>query len=315
MPGAREGNRPDISVVLAIVDGGEALRNCLAALARQDGGHAVEVIVPYDQLSREAEEMAPDFPDFRFLDLGVIEGGAAPRNAFDLHRFWDVRRAEGIKAARGRLIALVEDRGIPADDWLASIVALQEKTGAAAVGGCVDNGNDTAWHWAIHFCDFGRYMAPVPTGEAEFLTSTNICYRADSLRALRPLYEERFYEPPVHSALRAAGHRMILSDRPRTVQYRPRIPNSELLGEWFHWSRYYARSRCGELSLGKRVFRAAVTPLLPVVLFLRHYGNQRRKTIHLRNFWRAAPLIFLIVSAWALGELIGYVQGPDPEAV
>jgi len=306
-----QGQQPDISIVLAIVDGGDALRKCLGALASQTGGHSIEVIVPYDQLSREAAEIITEFPDFHFLDLGIVAGGMVPQNALDLHRFWDVRRAEGIKVARGRLIGLVEDRGIPARDWTTSVVELQARTGAAAVGGCADNGYDTIWNWAIHICDFGRYMAPVSTGEADFLSATNVCYQADQLHELRPLYEHRFYEPSIHAALQAAGHKMILSDRPRTTEYRPRIPTTKLALEWFHWGRKYARIRTSEISLGLRIFRAAVTPLLPFVLLFRHLGVQRQKQIYLRKFWLASPLIFLIVSMWALGELIGYFQGPE----
>ncbi|WP_171189021.1 glycosyltransferase family 2 protein [Ruegeria sp. HKCCC2117] len=308
-------SQPDISVIVAIVDGGEALRTCLTALANQRGDYDVEVIVPFDQLSQEAAGMAEDFPDFRFLDLGVIAGNMVPQNALDLHRFWDIRRSEGIKVARGRLIGLVEDRGIPADNWIVSVIELQDQTGAAAVGGCADNGYDTIWNWAIHICDFGRYMAPVPTGEADFLSATNVCYLADTLHELRPLYENRFYEPSIHAALQAAGHKMVLSDHPRTTEYRPRIPTTTLALEWFHWGRKYARIRCGEISFGLRVFRAAVTPILPFVLFFRHLGNQRRKRIYLRKFWLASPLIFMIVSMWACGELVGYFQGEEPETL
>jgi hypothetical protein len=307
--------QPDISIIVAIVDGGDALRACLNALANQSGDQTMEVIVPYDQLSREAAEMAVDFTDFQFLDLGVIAGDMVPKNALDLHRFWDIRRSEGIKLARGRLIGLVEDRGIPALNWVATIIELQAETGAAAVGGCADNGYDTRWNWAIHICDFGRYMAPVATGEADFLSATNVCYQADKLRELRHLYENRFYEPSIHAALQAAGHRMILSDRPRTVEYRPRIPTPKLALEWFHWGRKYARIRCGEITGKLRIFRAAVTPVLPFVLFFRHYRTQRRKQIYLRQFWQASPLIFLIVLMWALGELIGYFQGAEPEVI
>ncbi len=306
---------PDISVIVAICDGGEALRACLTALTKQVGDYDVEVIIPYDQLSREAADMASEFPDFQFLDMGVIAGGMEPQNALDLHRFWDIRRSEGIKVARGRLIALCEDRGPPTENWIQAAVALQDETGAAAVGGCADNGYDTIWNWAIHMCDFGRYMAPVPTGEADFLSATNVCYQADKLHALRHLYEHRFYEPSIHAALQEAGHTMILSDTMRTVEYRPRIPTTTLALEWFHWGRKYARIRCGEVSFGLRAFRAAVTPLLPFVLFFRHLGTQRRKRIYLRQFWLASPLIFLIVSMWASGELVGYFQGEEPEVI
>lgn len=311
----KDHSQPDISIIVAIVDGAEALRTCLKALANQVDDYKTEIIVPYDQLSREAADMASEFPGFRFLDLGIIAGDMVPQNALDLHRFWDIRRSEGIKVARGRRIGLVEDRGIPAENWVASVMELMDQTGAAAVGGCADNGYDTIWNWAIHICDFGRYMAPVPTGEADFLSATNVCYQADILHELRPLYEHRFYEPSIHAALQAAGHKMVLSDRPRTTEYRPRIPTTTLALEWFHWGRKYARIRCGEISFGLRVFRAAVTPLLPFVLFFRHLGNQRRKRIYLRKFWLASPLIFLIVSMWACGELVGYFQGEEPEVI
>lgn len=307
--------QPDISVVVAIVDGGDALRVCLNALAGQVGEQTLEVIVPYDQLSREAAGLEADFPNFRFLDLGVVAGGMVPKNALDLHRFWDVRRAEGIKAARGRLVGLIEDRGIPAKDWVSTVIELQEQTEAAAVGGCADNGYDTVWNWAVHICDFSRYMAPAPISEVDFLSATNVCYKADQLHELRPLYKNRFYEPSVHAALQAAGRKLVLSDHPRTIQYRPRIPTTKLAIEWFHWGRKYARINSGEIPLGMRIFRAAVTPLLPFVLFYRHFSNQRRKRIYLRQFWKASPLIFLIVTMWALGELAGYVQGPEPEVV
>jgi len=309
----QEQPQPDISIIVAIVDGGDALRTCLNALVDQVGEQTMEVIVPYDQLSREAADMEADFPGFRFLDLGVVAGGMVPSNALELHRFWDIRRAESIKIARGHLIGLIEDRGIPAENWAASILEVQTQTGAAAVGGCIDNGYDTSWNWAIHFCEFSRYMAPVPTDEADFLSATNICYKSEKLHELRALYEMRFYEPSIHSALQAAGHKLVLSDRPRTTQYRPRIPTSELVTEWFHWGRYYARVNAGKIPTGMRIFRAAVTPMLPFVLFFRHLSTQRRKRIYLKQFWKASPLIFLIVSMWALGELAGYVQGADPK--
>lgn len=305
--------QPELSVVVAIVDGGTALRNCLNALRNQSGAYRFEVIIPYDQLSREAADLQTDFPEFRFLDLGVVAQGQMPRNALELHRFWDIRRAEGVKAARGRLIGMVEDRGIPREDWVTSAIDLQRETGAAAVGGCVDNGHDTAWNWAVHICDFSRYMPPVPTSEADFLSATNVCYRADILHQFDALYQDRFYEPAIHAAMQAAGHSLMLSDQLRTTQYRPRIPTGHLFVEWFHWGRYFARSHSRGVPFTRRLFRAAVTPLLPFVLFARHYSTQRKKQAHLRDFWKASPLIFLIVTMWALGELAGYVQGPEPD--
>lgn len=70
-------SQPDISVIVAIVDGGEALRTCLTTLANQPGDYDAEAIVPFDQLLQEAAGTANDFPGFMFLDLGTIAGGGA----------------------------------------------------------------------------------------------------------------------------------------------------------------------------------------------------------------------------------------------
>lgn len=304
---------PDISIVVTIVDGGDVLRKCLEALATQSGSQQMEVIVPYDQVSRETAAMAADFPEFVFLDLGVIADGMVPRNALDLHHFWDIRRAEGIKRARGRLIGLVHDRGVPAQDWAVSMLELHRNFSAAAIGGCADNGYDTSWHWAVHFFDFGRYMAPLQTAESDFLSVTNICYDGSALRELKHLYEHRFRELLVHESFLASGKKLVLSDRPRTTELRPRVPTTELALEWFHWGRKYAGIRSGEITATQRSLRILVTPLVPFVLFFRQLGVQRRKRIYLRRFWSASPLVLLIVSMWALGELIGYCRGPEPE--
>ncbi len=304
---------PDLSIIVAICDGHDALRACLTALRGQTGGHALQVIVPYDQISQEAGAMAADFPEFEFHDLGIIADGIDPKDALELHRFWDIRRSEGIGFARAPLIAMCEDRGPPKSDWAHEMITLHGELDAVAVGGCADNGYDNPWNWAIHFCDFGRYMAPRPTGETDFISATNVCYRADALKSYGHLYENGFYEPSLHAALQGSGGKMYLSDRPRTVECRPRIPTKTLAAEWFQWGRKYARINAGEVSTGHRIFRGLVTPLLPFVLFFRHLGVQREKKEHLADFWRAAPLVFMISAMWAMGELVGYVQGPAPE--
>ena len=301
------GSQPELSIIVTICDGGESLRNCLLALRRQENPPTIEVIVPFDQQSLEASDMAAEFPEFCFLDVGIL-GKNEPKNATELHEFWDARRAAGIRAANGRLIGMLHDRCIPADDWAASMISLHSEHPVAAVGGCVDNGIDTIWHWAVHFYDFARYIAPVPTEESDFLSVTNLCYSAKELRQFEHLYKHGFKELPVHDAIQAAGKKMILSDRPRTTEFRPRVRTSELAMEWYHWGRKYARIRKTDLSVAQRLLRALGSPLVPFILLFRLSEVQRRKKVHFRRFLVASPLVFLIVSMWALGECAGYLE-------
>lgn len=304
---------PEISVVVTIVDGGDVLRKCLSELAAQAGSDQVEIIIPYDHMSPEVAGMKSQFPGFNFLDLGVIEGGIIPQNALEYHQLWDIRRAEGIKKARGRFIGLLHDRGIPARNWVATMVEMHQEFSVAAIGGCVDNGYDTSWHWAVHFFDFGRYMAPHKTAETEFLSVTNLCYAAADLCELEHLYQHRFHEVSVHDHLMASGKKLILSDRPRTTEIRPRVRTTDLALEWFFWGRKYAAICSKSISNWQRFCRVLVSPLVPFVLFARALRVQLKKRVYLRYFWPASPLLFLVVLMWAIGEMVGYCRGPKPD--
>jgi hypothetical protein len=306
---------PDISIVVTIVDGGAALQRCLQALLAQVGDQSMEVLIPYDFISLEAQTYIDQFPDFRFFDMGLIAGGKPPKDALELHRFWDIRRSEGMKAAKGLLIGLIEDRGIPNPDWAMTMVALHAKHRPAAVGGAVDNGIDRIWNWAVHFCDFGRYQPPLFSNDPDFLSATNVCYSAKALTAVQHLYAEYFYEPKLHQALRENGWKLLLTDTPRCVQYRPRIGTVELGMEWFHWGRKYGLIHGGQITRGHQMLRIGAAALLPFVLYVRHLRRQIAKKHHLREFLLASPLVFFIGLCWSIGEFVGYVKAkPEAEA-
>ncbi len=302
---------PELSIVVAIVDGGEALRNCLEAVAALTCDSQLEVIIPYDQLCAEAAELKGQFPDYRFIDLGIVADDMKPTNALELHRYWDIRRAEGIKAAKGQLIGLIEDRGLPKPDWASQMIELH-KGDAAAIGGAVENGIDKPWNWAVHICDFSRYHPPVVDDNPELLSSTNVVYKRSALNGLEHLYEEYFYEPSLHGALKDAGRKLLLHDGPRTVQFRPRIKTSKLIIEWYHWGRKYGQILGHPLPFLGLLKRLLITAALPVLFFARHFKrfSDRGK---LGAFVRASPLVFLIGSAWALGEFVGIAQSKSAE--
>jgi len=110
--------KPDLSIMLTIVDSGETLERCLKALAAQElEGHSIEVLVPYDHMSKDAAQFIDRFPDFTFMDLGDIFDGKIPDDALEMHAFYDKRRSEALAVAKGRLIAIIEDRGLPEPGW------------------------------------------------------------------------------------------------------------------------------------------------------------------------------------------------------
>lgn len=62
---------PVLSVIVTIVDGGEALGRCLEALDRQDNPPGLEIIVPYDESAAYVSGLAPRFPTTVFLPMGA----------------------------------------------------------------------------------------------------------------------------------------------------------------------------------------------------------------------------------------------------
>jgi hypothetical protein len=298
----------ELTVVMTIVDGGSTLERGLEALANQRGDVRIEVLVPHDHMSRDAAGLAARFPQFRFVDVGEPFGGAAPRNPLEMHRLYDRRRAEGLKLARGRLIGIVEDRGVPAPEWAQAMIRLHSEYPQAVIGGAVINGVDRLRNWAIFFCDFGRYQPPLFDLDPEYVTDTNIVYKREHLMAVRHIWEGSYQEPAVNWALRKSGAGLMLAGDAVTVQCRPRIGLAALARERLHWARMFGQIRGREISWPQRLKLCALMPALPLVLLSRHFRRQAAKGKHIREFVLASPLMLLLLVCWSIGEFVGYLE-------
>ena len=301
-------NQPDLSVVVTVVEGEPALTRCLEALSQQDRAPSMEILVPYDDTVPEVVRLVERFPAVRFLDLGSISTGITQRSAFTDHRLYDIRRARGLRAATGKLVAILEDRGRPRADWARAMVDLHERTACAAIGGAIENGAGGLWRWAVFFCDFGRFQAPLADDNPEYLSDTNICYKRAALEATQELWRDRYQEPRVHWALRRQGMKLLLSDRPVTIQERGAVGIVPLLQERVHWARLFGQIRGREISRARCLLLAAATPLLPLLLFVRSLKRQIGKRRNVWEFSAAAPITVVLLHFWSLGEFLGYLD-------
>jgi len=139
----REGNSltaPDLTVVVTVVEGGTALTRCLEALSAQIDAPAMEIIVPFDSTMQQVNDLASRFPDYRFMDLGAVVAPGIRANEFTRHILYDCRRTAGLKAALGRYVAMLEDRGWPRKDWARTMVSLHEQMPHAVIGGAIESG-------------------------------------------------------------------------------------------------------------------------------------------------------------------------------
>mgnify|MGYP003525645342 FL=1 len=307
-PAGQSGTQPELSIVMTSVDGGAVLRRCLDALRAQWPGPEVEVLVPFDHMSRAEGKMAADYPDFTFIDLGTILGGEVPANPFRMHAFYDTRRSEAMKRARGKLIAILEDRGVPDPHWCETMMRLHRDNRHGVIGGAVTNGVDRLWNWAIFFCDFGRYGPPLNEREPDYVTDTNIVYKREAIMAVRDLWEVKYQEAQVNWELKRRGAGLMLTDAAITEQNRPVPSVRALMSERFHWARLFGQVRARELSLAQRLKLSVGIALLPLVLYLRHFRRQRAKGRDVGKFIAATPMTLFLLGCWSAGELVGNLE-------
>lgn len=300
---------PLLSVVVTIVDGGATLVRCLDALTRQQGAPQLEVIVPWDESVPGMEGLERRFPGLVFLPLGALRTQRPLRSPAGQHELYDRRRSAGLARARGDLVAILEDRGVPRPEWARQMAALHARLPHGVIGGAIENARDRLLNWAVYYCDFGRYQLPFEGGPRDFVSDVNICYKRQALEATRELWAARYHETTVHWALRRRGETLYLSPEVAVDQMRDGLRLGALLGERFGWGRLFAYTRARETTPGRRLLLAGLSPALPPVLWIRHLRGRLSRGGGTARFLRAGPATFLLLVAWSAGELVGYLTG------
>lgn len=296
-----------LSVVVTIVDAGAALERCLAGLSAQKDPPELELLVPWDDTVPGIGALATKYPQVRFLPLGTVSTQRDAKGPAGQHELFDRRRAAGLAAAAGDLVAIVEDRGVPRTDWARTVSALHQRLPNAVIGGAIDHARDATLNWAVYFCDFGRYQSPFAAGPRDYVSDVNICYKRRAIEQTRELWRERYHETTVHWALQKGGEALYLTPEFAVDQMRDGLTLSGCLAERVGWGRLFAYTRSRELPLSRRMILAAASPLLPFVLFARHAMGRLERRRDIGAFVRAAPAMLLLLAAWSFGELLGYL--------
>jgi hypothetical protein len=304
---------PALSVVVGIVSDtmGKAhaghLAHCLEALSGQLNDSRVEVIVPHLEHVDGIDEVKRRFPDVCFVpvdDIGPVFAGNREHH--------DVLRARGLLAARGELLALLEDHARPESRFCANIIAAH-RDGYAGIGGAIENGINRALNWAVYFCDFARYQLPLASGESAFASDANVSYKRSKLYSVRTSWEKSFREVIVNGELRSRGEKVALHPDIVVYQHRCDLNLFRALQERFIWGRSYAATRNAQLIVPRRVVYALLTPALPLVLTARIAATAWKRRRRFGKFLRTMHLIVLLQTSWSLGECVGYLRGVRPQ--
>ena len=278
-------DNPVLSVVVAIVSDttrradASHLGPCLEALLRQTGAPPLEIVVPHHPSLEGIAEVQRQYPSVRFLRCGDLRTYTGRPGSREHH---DELRARGLAAARGSIVALIEDHGVVAPDWAARLI--EGFAGPyAGLGGAIENGVDRPLNWAVYFCDFLRYQNPLPQSETTTVSDANVAYRRTALDSVQPIWEEIFHEASVNGALQVRGEKLAFAPRAVLYQRRQALRLGPALKERFVWGRSYGATRARLAGGARRLFWCAFAPGLPVLMMARMGASAWRKR---RTCWR-----------------------------
>ena len=297
----------DLTVVLTVVSGREAVRENLEALTPQIDFEKAEIIVPFDLSSLDVGTLASEFPRVEFFYI-ENDGAKLSKSSADVHRLYDKRRAVGLQRSRGRIVAMTEDHALPAIDWVSQILKVHEQS-YDVIGGAVENGIEKPLNRALYYCDFGRYGRPFSSSEASYLSDVNIAYKREALVSVQDVWLDAYQETTVHWTLKRNGRKLFLDDRSVVYQNRKGIMIMGALRERIGWGRIFAETRVREITLLSRVLFAVGSLFLPILMLGRVFRNMRRQKRTVGIMFSTLPVACLLLFAWSWGEFIGYLLG------
>ncbi len=198
-----------------------------------------------------ADQVTPEHgPNVRCIIVDNDEHGSAsavcdairPSFPWELACYPEPRR--GIPQARNRAVAcagdsadfivFIDDDEVPDANWLATLLRVQREYDADVVAGpVIPRFDEPVPPWV----EAGRFLAPRrrATGAAvDYAYTGNVLFRADILRGLDPVFDERLRltggsDAHLAARLHKAGHRFVWADEAIVHE---RVPASRVTARW-----------------------------------------------------------------------------------
>jgi len=285
-----------MSVILITADNFAAIQKTFAALSRQTVQDQLELIIvcPAEDELGLKEELS-GFHSVRVLEVGPITTTSKAR-------------AAAIRIATGSVVALAEAHAYPEPGWAEAMIEAHKQPWGG-VGPVFNNANPGILSWVALVVDYGRWVAPMPSGEVDDIPGHNSSWKRSLLLAYGS--ELEFMLPAItflNQELQAKGHKLYLESAARVAH----LQVSKLgacLHEQFNVARFYPARRAQNWPWYRRTFYACGMP----VLLIRHVKGWIRHILRIDPsgalLVRTFPMLVLIALVWGMGEIFGYVFG------
>lgn len=178
------------------------------------------------------------------------------------------------------------------------------------IGGTIDNGNpESLVGWAYYFCELSAWMPGTPAGPMIEIPTGCLSVKRWAFDRYGPFLEGMYSSDTAFNwRIAEDGHRPLFSPSMRVAHINPTGFRDFLARKAFH-GRSFATMRVDErgFSRMRRAIFAALSPALPIVLALRNIRNVLVRGCYRKQYVGAFPLVFLGLTAWSWGELLGYL--------
>jgi hypothetical protein len=291
--------KPLLSVVVVALIGRDALSDCLDRLPLDE----IECIVVFIKGMRSSSRWERRYPSVVFVEA---PDEPVPR-----------RRQRAVMAAKGDVVALLEDTSWPDEGWCTAVRGAFTDPETVAVGGPVKIAPTLESRCqALGWSEYGAFAPtqvaqqiskgagqgePIRTGR---VPGNNMAFRRCELLELS---RDGLIEGFVCARLLAQG-RQILYVPQMLVTLSACDQRNVSLVTRLHHGRIYAASRLRGMGLSAKILHLAKTTLLPIVLTSRAMSAMKAASSSSVSF----PVLIwvsLMASAWALGEAVGSMTG------
>jgi GT2 family glycosyltransferase len=292
----RRSDTPTITIVVASNRPRALLDSCLASLRPQCERVAAELIVARSGSVAELAELRASMPDVRFI--------AAPPSATIPQL-----RGLGMGESTGDIVAVTEDHCVADGTWVETLLGHAHDPADVLGGGMGNAQRGRAVDWAAYFAEYGFFAetrAERPNDDRPLITGANVAYKRRVVDDVASWAKKGEWENVAHNRLFARGSAMRFI-RSAAVYQNKNYRFTEFCVDRYQHGRDFARKRLVEEPGSRRWLLLLASPMLPPLLVwrvARGAASERWTT-----FLRALPVTFAFLTAWSVGEAVGYLRG------
>jgi glycosyltransferase involved in cell wall biosynthesis len=293
-------------VIIPAFNARKTIGAALDALSRQDTSLPYEVIVVDSGTDGAAALVRGEYPSVLLLDFPERKYAGHARNL-------------GIARSRGEVLAFTDADCVAPPNWIDTVGRLHGLTpdgGAGAegttppvIGGAVKNGNPEAYlGWGYYLTEFNNWLPGLPATSVPDVPGCCWTMKRWVYEKYGPFIEGTYCsDSAFHWKMAEDGLRPAFA--PELFVYHFNLEElREYVAHEVHHGRCFANVRVQEreMSRSEAFSRALSAPTLPALLFVRACKRVLRSGDHRAQMLRTAPVVTLGMTAWSLGELLGY---------